>query len=223
MEAVYASYSGLAAEMDAENGLGGKLLYAGEPDEEGCRLLRAANIAGAASLAASADAPSLRRAMREGAIDYVVTSLDEALRILKNEIRKKQAVAVGVSILAENAASEMLERGVQPDLLAAGLAAIAETEVFRREGARMVKAQAPPGGSFRILPVPPDWKQPAAAYDALLLECVPAHDHVNRRWVRLAPRYLGAETRRLRSLVCDADAVGELSARVDEARSDRRL
>ena len=34
--------------------------------------------------------------MRDGVIDFLVTSLDEALRILKNEMRKRTAVAVCV-------------------------------------------------------------------------------------------------------------------------------
>src|SRR3954447_15148632 len=72
--------------------LGGKLLYAGNLDENGRALVIAANIAEAASLCASADPVAQKNAMRDGVVDFVVTNLDEALRILKNEIRKRQGV-----------------------------------------------------------------------------------------------------------------------------------
>ena len=55
--------------------------------------------------------------MRNGAIDFLVTSLDEALRILKNEIRKRQPIAVGVSVPVREIVKQMLDRGVLPDLL----------------------------------------------------------------------------------------------------------
>ena len=58
--------------------------------------MRAANIAGAASLSATADVATQKQAIRDGVVDFLVTSLDEAARILKNEIRKRQPVAVCV-------------------------------------------------------------------------------------------------------------------------------
>lgn len=207
--------------MAPEAGLGGKLLYAGEPDESGCRLLRAANIAAAASLAAAEDAAVLRRAMREGVIDFVVNSLDEALRILKNEIRKRQTVAVGVSVAQPAIVQEMLERGVQPDLLAAHLPAAPELARLMAQGMQPIEAQPMPSGvRLQIFPVPPAWAQPMAAFDALLLEFVGPQDHANRRWVRLAPRYLGVAARRLRSLACDDKTAARLAERVAQAAEE---
>jgi Urocanase Rossmann-like domain len=207
IEAVYGFYASMAHGMDPQDGLGGKLLFAGEPDAEGCRLLRAANIAGAASLAASADAPALRRAMREGALDFVVTDLDEALRILKNEIRKRRPVAVGVSLTPAAIAREMIERGVQPDLLAAQFAPDVGIDAFRENGARTVEARPIPEGSeFHFVPVVPEWAQRMAELDALLLGCFGEDDPLNRRWVQTAPKYLSVQARRIRVIVCDADA-----------------
>lgn len=215
VEAIYGIYAGLArgrvCGMDPHDGLGGKLLFAGEPDVEGCRLLRAANIAGAASLAASADAPALRRAMREGALDFVVTDLDEALRILKNEIRKRRAVAVGVSLAHALIVREMVERGVQPDLLAAQLASSTDLEAFRANRARTVKAEPIPEGSeLHFIPLAPERAQRAAELDALLLGCFADDDVLNRRWVQIAPKYLPAQARRMRAIVCDAETVQRL-------------
>jgi hypothetical protein len=220
MKAVYRFYAGMAPGMDPETGLGGKLLYAGEPDERGSQILRAANIAGAASLAASADGPALRHAMRQGALDFVVNSLDEALRILKNEVRKQQPVAVGISLAPAAVLAEMAARGVQPDLLAPGLPDAPELLAFAAHGARgFAPSPDPAGGSsrFHIVPIPAEWKGTAAAFDALLLDCLAPGDRVNRRWVRFAPRYLPAECRRLRSVACDAKAAENLFARVGEA------
>jgi len=95
----------------------GQLLYTGELNPAAAHLIRAANIAGAASLAASASAAALRQALHQGAIDFLVNSLDEALRILKNEIRKRQPVAAAVSAAPEIITQELLERGVLPNLL----------------------------------------------------------------------------------------------------------
>lgn len=212
MEAVYCLYAGLAREMDAETGLGGMLLYAGEPDEAGCRLLRAGNIAGTASLASSADAAALRRAMHQGAIDFVVTSLDEALRILKNQVRKKQPVAVGVSLMPEVVMREMVERGVQPDLVAPEARGVAD---FVARGARIAEALVLDASKrFQFFAIPKDWKQPGSAFDALLLEGLADDDHLNRRWVRLATRYLPAASRRVRLVVGDGERLSVLGSRL---------
>jgi hypothetical protein len=203
MESIYCLYAGLVRDLNRETALGGKLLFAGEPTDLTNHLLRAANIAGAASLAASADAPALRRAMREGALDFVVTDLDEAVRILKNEIRKKQPVAVGVSLTPQIIADQMFDRGIQSDLLASELSGIPKWEEFRARGARVVEPEPIPSGvGFLVLPVPSGGPQSVSSFDEALLSSLAPDDHLNRRWVRVAPRYLTSAARRFRSLVC---------------------
>ena len=105
-----------------ETGLGGKLFYAAELDEEGRALLVASNIAGAATLAASADRDAQKQALRDGVADFVVTNLDEALRILKNQLRKRETVAICVAQSPSEVEREMNQRGVAPDLLRSELA-----------------------------------------------------------------------------------------------------
>ena len=78
-------------------------------------------LSGCATLAATADLAAQKQAIRDGTVDFVVTSLDEALRILKNEIRKKATVAVCVGWRLLTVEREMLERGVLPDLVFAEL------------------------------------------------------------------------------------------------------
>lgn len=211
--AVHDVYASLLACMDPELGLGGQLLFAGELPPPGARLIRAANITGAASLAASADAGALQQSMREGVIDFVVTNLDEALRILKNEIRKRQPVAVGVALSADTVRGEMLERGVQPDLLPAATshANLAELAAFVARGARHIPERSSPAAqTFLTVPIPATWAQRTAEFEALLLGFIPPHDHANRRWLLTSPRYLGQQARRLRSFECDSETASKV-------------
>jgi enoyl-CoA hydratase/carnithine racemase len=224
---VYRLYAALARQMDPESGLGGTLLFAGELDQAGCRLVRAANIAGAASLAASADANVARQAMRDGVVDFVVTSLDEALRILKNEIRKRQPVAVGVAVSPQSIVQEMLERGVLPDLLPPALLSsqtdLAEPDfaVFLAQGARRVAAQTLPSGkTFLALPIPAAWTRRTAEFDALVLEFLAPDDDANRRWLSLSPRYLGTQARRIRSLECGVETATRLVDQLGQTSRD---
>lgn len=113
---VFNLYLELMSDADSSHGmgLGGKLLFAAELDERGRALVVAGNVAGAASLAASADAIAQKDAVRDGVADFLVTSLDEALRIVKNEIRKHETVAVCIGLAPDVVEREMLERGVLP-------------------------------------------------------------------------------------------------------------
>jgi hypothetical protein len=186
---------GLASETgDPEPSLGGKFLYAGQLDEEASALLAAANIAGAASLAASADAAARKQAMRDGVVDFLVASLDEALRILKNELRKRETVAVCVALEPETVEQEMLERGVAPDLPRPGAADSLEGQTLL---------------CWRVASSPSIW---LPKLDAIALACLeeimgaPGLDSETwdsaRRWLRLAPRYLGRMAQGVRVLRC---------------------
>ncbi len=201
--------------------LGGRLLYTGELDKPGRTLAVAANIAGAATLAASADAVALRQAMRDGVIDFLVNSLDEALRILKNEIRKCEPVSVAVSVAPEAIEREMQDCGVLPDLLPpqpqSGTPEPGFT-AFETQGARRVAAPQPrPDTKFLIWQIPEEYVQHPADFDAQLLKHVPENDHATRHWLRLSPRYLGAQARRLRSLRCDEQTASSLIASIGPA------
>jgi urocanate hydratase len=204
LEAVYALYASLVCNLDSDNGIGGKLLYAGELDRDGCRLVRAANIAGAASLSATNDVSMQRQAIREGVIDFLVTSLDEALRILKNEIRKRNGVAVGVAAPSSQVVAEMRERGVLPDLVSGSLAS--ELADFVSQGAGIVEPAALPVDHRLVIVT-----LPAADFEARILALIPESDYASRRWVRLSPRYLGPQARRMRTLWCNDDLAQKLN------------
>ena len=190
---------GLASETgDPDPSMGGKLLYAGKLDEEARALLVAANIAGAASLAASADAAAGKQALRDGVVDFLVTSLDEALRILKNEIRKRETVAVCVALEPKTVEQEMLERGVAPDL------------------ARPDAADSPKENTllcWRVASQPSIW---LPKLDAIAGASLGSKEVTARRWLRLAPRYLGRMAQGVRVLRCSESAAANFIERVRE-------
>lgn len=99
-----------------------------------------ARIAGAATLLLRGDAGEARQAVRTGAADFLVTSLEEALRILKNELRRKLPVGVCLHAPLAEALQACVERGVQPDYLGAPEAAL------QARGARLISWQMRPWG-----------------------------------------------------------------------------
>jgi hypothetical protein len=202
-QTVYGLYTALtaASPLDPETGLGGKLLFAGELSSAR-HLLYAANIAGGASLAASIDPMAQRQAMRDGVVDFLVTSLDEALRILKNEIRKRQTVSVSVGLEPAEAVRQMLERGVLPDLLPPGSWSEVRTglseasmQALRDQGAQQVNEQDTRDDSAREVYATWSVDRDAALWlpriDARVIEMLPDGDVLRHRWLKLAPRYLG--------------------------------
>lgn len=166
---------------------GGQLVFFGEADSRGMAMAVAANIAGAASLGVDASAARVKVALRQGLCDFMVNSLDEALRILKNQIRKKEPVAVVLMGDPERVAAEMLDRGVQPDLLACGL----QAEAFIERGARVLPAAAAMENSLVVTwSVSQDAARWLPRVDAIALDALMSASDPRAKWIRLAPRYL---------------------------------
>jgi hypothetical protein len=206
---VYTLYRRLVSSspLREDAGLGGKLLFAGGMDLAGRDLLYASNIAGAASLAVSADPNQQRQAIRDGIVDFVVTSLGEALRILKNEVRKKQAVSVAVAADPRRVFEEMLDRGVQPDLIPPrwdepGTSLLgSDWQRFLDLGATVIEGAVGAGkaGAARLGDESPliSWTvnvQHARwlpRLDLCAQAALPQGELERHRWLRLAPRYLG--------------------------------
>jgi hypothetical protein len=205
-----------AFELEAEPSLGGQLFYADELDAEGRALVIAANIAGAASLAATPDLAAQKQAVRDGVADFLVTSLDEALRILKNQIRKGETVAVCVGAAPEAVEWEMLERGVLPDLVRPANE-FSEHSRFLSQGARQISPSTLEKNqallTWSVASAPAQW---LPKLDALALECVPREDGPARRWLRLAPRYLGRLAQGTRLLACDRTFTADFIERASE-------
>ncbi len=98
--------------------LGGKLTASLGMSGRRAALPLAATMNGAAFLGIDADAGRIKRSVKAGYCDVMVNNLDEALRILKNAVRKCEAASVGLIGELVHVISEMASRGVVPDLLA---------------------------------------------------------------------------------------------------------
>ncbi|MDE2352480.1 MAG: urocanate hydratase, partial [Alphaproteobacteria bacterium] len=77
----------------------------------------AATMNGAAFLGIDVDPERIKRRVKTGYCDVMVTSLDEALRILKNAVRKGEATSVGLVGNCADLIPELAKRGVVPDIL----------------------------------------------------------------------------------------------------------
>ncbi len=207
MEAVYCVYERFCRSfaLEGEQGLGGRLIFAGElraqrEDAASDALVAAANIASAATLAAAPDAVAQRRVMRDALVDFVVNSLDEALRILKNEVRQRRAVSVAVAIPAEQLAEEMRERGVQPERF------VASAEIDSDFPASVFVA----------------WRRESCCSRAKSVEETAAmelaSDPIRQRWLRLAPRYLGRAAHRVMGVGLSGAEIAAWRERVASAR-----
>ena len=191
---------------------GGKLVLCSGPGCAQTGVPAAVNIAGGTTLAVDSDAAAMKSAMRAGILDFVVNTLDEALRTLKNEIRQERPLGVGLISNVEPALAEMVERGLQPDLqlvhflpkMDQGMTnSQAETLCARGMPQRQVLSE---DDDFDGRPV--DTRQllyhkPHDEYffraadsaglrgiDATLLAGLPADDIVRRRWLERVPKYL---------------------------------
>jgi hypothetical protein len=201
--AVYARYAALTS-LSSGRGrdLGGSLLLYSGLDREGIVVAMAANVAGAASLGIEPDAARAKQALRAGVCDFVVNNLDEALRILKNEIRKRRGVSVVLTAEKDAAVAEMVERGVQPEVLTFPVQELTE------RGAPVLAASV----EDDLVPVyweiarePLRW---VATVDALASASLHRAD-ARARWIEGSPRYLGrifAGQRFLRMTDAEADA-----------------
>jgi hypothetical protein len=174
--------------------LGATLVLRAQLDADGIAVLVAASVAGAASLCVDADADRLREGLRGGFVDFVVATLDEALRILKNEIRRARPISVGLTAAPEPCINAMIERGLQPDLLSA----IPEHQanVFLQRGAISLPLQIPPDPESSLL----GWSvvkdsahamRNIAELASASLDPQRADTAARRRWLAQSPRYLG--------------------------------
>ena len=97
--------------------LSGKLIVSGGMGGMGGAQPLAATMTGAAFLGIDVDPERIKKRLKTGYCDFLVTTLDEALRILKNAVRKKENVSVGLVGNCADIIPELAERGVVPDIL----------------------------------------------------------------------------------------------------------
>ncbi len=97
--------------------LAGKLIASGGMGGMGGAQPLAATLNGAAFLGIDVDPERIKRRVKAGYCDVMVNDLDEALRILKNAVRKREAASVGLAGNCADVIPELARRGVVPDLL----------------------------------------------------------------------------------------------------------
>jgi hypothetical protein len=188
----YLSIAGLAREHFRDS-LSGKLLLHFGWSAAGVATVVATSIAGAASLCVDADAESLRQGLRSGFIDFVVGQLDEALRILKNELRRGRPVSVGLAADPEECFAAMIDRGLQPDLIAS--VPQRHAGVFLERGATALPEPRPDASTaimeWTTAEDPVRSMQSIARIAADCLDPARADTPARRHWLEQSPRYLG--------------------------------
>jgi urocanate hydratase len=97
--------------------LAGKLVVTGGMGGMGGAQPLAATLNGAAFLCVEVDPERIKRRLKTGYCDIMVSSLDEAVRILRNAVHQRQAVSVGLAGNCAEVLPEMVRRGIVPDLL----------------------------------------------------------------------------------------------------------
>lgn len=213
----YLALSQVARERFAGS-LGGKVLLSTGP--EALPSVVAATIAGAASLCVESDPETLRAAMRGGLCDFVVGTLDEALRILKNEVRRRRAVSVGLQAEPTACVRECVDRGFQPDLLLRLPSSIdRETQVLLERGAAVLAEPPQPESDTSLLcwSVDRDAARRMRRISQIAAESLdPAQaDTADRqRWLEAAPRALGRAFANRQCLRMHRDESATFAARV---------
>lgn len=189
---------------------GGGLVLSLGLSPAGLALPIASNIAGAVSLSIDQDPDHLRNVVRSGAVDFVVHSLDEAVRAMKNEIRKHAPLSVALNAPPIETLEEIQTRGLAPQLFANFLPfeprILTAAENFRAWGAELVDFAGESEAGFRPsaailedLLASRSWQLQRYAFpssgqlrdfDALALRSMPQEDRLRRRWLEAAPRIL---------------------------------
>jgi urocanate hydratase len=106
-----------AARKHFQGDLAGKLVASGGMGGMGGAQPLAGTLNGAAFLGIDVDPERIKRRVKTGYCDVMVNDLDEALRILKNAVRKREAASVGLVGNCADVIPELASRGVVPDLL----------------------------------------------------------------------------------------------------------
>ncbi|HUZ04300.1 MAG TPA: hypothetical protein VMU62_02995 [Acidobacteriaceae bacterium] len=200
---VYQKYLALPAILTRHPGalLEGTLGVCVGLERDGAELAIAATLAGAAFLGIDPNPQTLKLSQQHHACDFVVNTLDEALRVLKNAIRKRQPIAVGLLGDAAEILPRMVERGVQPDFLSdtthldasaaiqSAKASLAQRGSLLLNFGPELEAVELPRETLRWVGWTSTGFQDMQRMDALALSHLPATDAARRRWLQGASAY----------------------------------
>src|ERR1700726_2238966 len=116
LQGTYETFAAVA-KKHFEGDLAGKLVVTGGMGGMGGAQPLAATMNGAAFLGIDVDPERIKRRVKTGYCDVMVSNLDEALRILKNAVRKHEAVSVGLVGNCADIIPDLAQRGVVPVVL----------------------------------------------------------------------------------------------------------
>jgi urocanate hydratase len=211
---VFAAYEAIHAALDhlplypssptspeQKGALAGQFIVSDSVSGVAATLPQACLLGGACYLGMDANAEAARDMLRHGRCDFVVNSMDEALRILKNELRQKKPVAVCLSGDVPVYIQEMADRGVSPQLFMHALSpkeypAFARlhdtgTKLCETSGLEDLLGRAPnEDGALTRWTLPSGNAAVLARLDAVARDILPAADRKRRRWLEAAARYL---------------------------------
>jgi len=97
--------------------LEGKLIVSGGMGGMGGAQPLAATMTGACFLGIDVDPERIKKRLRTAYCNHMVNSLDEALRLLNDAVRKKESISVGLVGNCGDIIPELAERGIVPDIL----------------------------------------------------------------------------------------------------------
>jgi urocanate hydratase len=106
-----------AARMHFGGSLAGRLVVSAGMGGMGGAQALAVTLNGGAFLGIDANSARIKRREKAGFCEVMVNNLDEALRILKNAVRKREPASAGLIGNAAEVLPELAQRGVLPDLL----------------------------------------------------------------------------------------------------------
>jgi hypothetical protein len=193
---------------------GGALIIACGLSPQGAALALASNIAGAVCLSIENDPAKVKDALRSGSCDFIVNTLDEALRAMKNEVRKHLPLSVGLQANPTQVLQELLEHGVALELftdLTGNSTPPKAIQNFKSTGALIVRFDSTSIGDEESLDAnatlntfihdrqwllhsfPFDTTTALRVFDAHALTLIPEDDLLRRRWLQAAPRILQRE------------------------------
>jgi hypothetical protein len=166
----------------------------------------AVSIANGTSLWLTEDATEAKVAMRRGEVDFVVNTLDEALRTLKNQIRQGRPLGVGLLGDVATALVEIVERGVLPEMMLGGDSAPLRASVDSLRAAGMRFRLGPSRGKdterwqrstmilhrkrYYAYRVHAQSLEELREIDAQLLAALSEDDMARRRWLQRVSRYI---------------------------------
>ena len=234
----YIHLQAMAAERfhhPAPDNLAGRLVLCSGFGRQGAEMALATTIAGGAFLGVDPSAENLKAAVRNGSCDFMVNTLDESLRVLKNELRKQTPLAVGLLGSPADIFPDIIERGLQPDLMADNspqegdtLAAFprqAMLQLMERGAAVIDKQPAKPSQEFPLLQIV--WTTGEMAdsktLDAIALALLPPQDQVRRRWLHQASVCFRRQLPLQRVLGLHPDQITRLLSAFQEAAASGKI